>query len=372
MFIIIIALLAGLSSAVTTSTQNGFTVQMDDESNGQLPASTVQNQVTLFFQLYPQTQSNYVGAPTTVNITLDPNMPSNSAGVSLGGMSLSVARLQGNANDSAYMQFVINAMLGGLATKAPTTNVQTTVQTTITTTKTSTIAPTTKAVTNSSGNTYVRNGLTLIVQDNSGGALSSSIIQSEIDAFFNLYPQATSIRGGTPTTLTLIFDPNTAYAAASSNSLVVGSNWLLQNPSNTGALGAAINQSVSGFPYQKNGITVNIQDLNSGMTTAAIQNLVNTFFTVYPEEVAYYKPKQSFTNLTFILDPNGGGISAVTEVTYVNGIASMGGANIRFNSTYVKSEPNDLDLVTHESMHVTQFGGALWCKLITGFSQINK
>lgn len=216
---------------------------------------------------------------------------------------------------------------------------------------------------------YVQNGLTLNLNDKSNGQVPNSTIQTQINAFFQLYPQTVQnqIRFGTPTTLTLTLDPTLASnaVAASSNQLVLSVSKLQSDPSNTQPLQAAINQSLSGFGYGRNGVYVTVQNLNSGVASNTIQNLITTFFTNYPKEVAYFKPQTPVTNLTFIFDPNYNG-AAVTEASFAvgpNNVYTTVACDIRFAAAWYIANPKDVDSLTHEAMHVTQYGGIVGCKL---------
>jgi hypothetical protein len=71
------------------------------------------------------------------------------------------------------------------------------------------------------------------------------------------------------------------------------------------------------------------------------QDLINTFFTVYPAEVERFN-KRSLTKITFFID------------TAYKGVAETGNGMARFNPVWLKTHPQDIDVVTHEVMHVVQ------------------
>jgi predicted metal-dependent peptidase len=71
------------------------------------------------------------------------------------------------------------------------------------------------------------------------------------------------------------------------------------------------------------------------------QQLIKTFFTVYPEEAERFN-KKTAKKVTFIIDPD------------YKGVAATSGAVTRFNPRWFKKHPNDIDVVTHEVMHIVQ------------------
>ncbi len=71
------------------------------------------------------------------------------------------------------------------------------------------------------------------------------------------------------------------------------------------------------------------------------QRLSDAFFEVYPKEVKLYN-KQSTRNVIFVIDPA------------YKGVAAAGGGIVRFNPEWFKKNPEDIDVVTHEVMHLVQ------------------
>jgi hypothetical protein len=69
--------------------------------------------------------------------------------------------------------------------------------------------------------------------------------------------------------------------------------------------------------------------------------MTDVFFRVYPQEVKRFNPR-SLRTVTFVIDSSYHGVAATQ-----NGI-------IKFDPAYWRKFPRDLDVVTHESMHVVQ------------------
>jgi hypothetical protein len=69
--------------------------------------------------------------------------------------------------------------------------------------------------------------------------------------------------------------------------------------------------------------------------------MIDAFFTVYPEEARRFN-SQTLKKVTFFFDP-----------TY-SGVAETGNGVARFNPRWLKEHPEDIDVVTHEVMHIVQ------------------
>jgi len=71
------------------------------------------------------------------------------------------------------------------------------------------------------------------------------------------------------------------------------------------------------------------------------QNMINVFFTVYPQMVERFN-KNSLTKVQFFID------------TAYRAVAETGDGTSRFNPDWMKRYPQDVDVVTHEVMHIVQ------------------
>ena len=72
--------------------------------------------------------------------------------------------------------------------------------------------------------------------------------------------------------------------------------------------------------------------------------MTDAFYTVYPAEAKRFNPETS-KKVTFIIDPA------------YNGVAATGGGMVRYNPKWMKDHPEDIDVVTHEVMHIVQSYG---------------
>lgn len=71
------------------------------------------------------------------------------------------------------------------------------------------------------------------------------------------------------------------------------------------------------------------------------QHLIDAFFKVYPAEAKKYNPK-TLKKVIFIIDPS------------YNGVAATSGRIVRYNPEWFHKHPEDIDVVTHEVMHIIQ------------------
>ena len=91
----------------------------------------------------------------------------------------------------------------------------------------------------------------------------------------------------------------------------------------------------------KNGFTLLFINKDSALNDTVKSQLIQTFFTVYPKEAKEYN-KHTAKKVTFIIDPA------------YDGVAATGGALVRFNPQWFHKHPEDIDVVTHEVMHIVQ------------------
>ena len=81
-------------------------------------------------------------------------------------------------------------------------------------------------------------------------------------------------------------------------------------------------------------------DFNEEINT----KLINTFFKVYPTLVKTYNKKSTHL-VTFVIDPE------------YDGIAGTSNDRVVFSTKYMTRHPGDIDIVTHEVMHIVQAYG---------------
>lgn len=98
---------------------------------------------------------------------------------------------------------------------------------------------------------------------------------------------------------------------------------------------------VHGDTIQRKKLTLVFADNDSTLAPEYKQRLVDAYFEQYPKLVKKYN-KESPKLVTFFLDKN------------YKGVAATGGGMIRYNPAWFHKNPEDIDVVTHELMHVVQ------------------
>ncbi|KAH7701004.1 hypothetical protein AAVH_31870 [Aphelenchoides avenae] len=93
--------------------------------------------------------------------------------------------------------------------------------------------------------------------------------------------------------------------------------------------------------YSSDGLELVFYDATYELNATTQDRMVNAFFTVYPKEVATYNANAS-KKVTFIIDPRD------------QGVAGTMGDVVVFSAAYLASNPSDIDVVTHECMHIVQ------------------
>ncbi len=80
---------------------------------------------------------------------------------------------------------------------------------------------------------------------------------------------------------------------------------------------------------------------DTALDAAVKKRLVDAFFTVYPQEAKQYNSLTA-KKVIFIIDPA------------YDGVAATAGDIVRFNPLWFHKHPQDIDVVTHEVMHIVQ------------------
>jgi hypothetical protein len=91
----------------------------------------------------------------------------------------------------------------------------------------------------------------------------------------------------------------------------------------------------------KKGFTFIFLVQDSAFNPVTQQKLTDAFFTVYPQEVKRFN-KNAAKKIVFIIDPS------------YDGVAAANNNIIRCNPGWMKAHPEDIDVITHEAMHIVQ------------------
>jgi hypothetical protein len=98
---------------------------------------------------------------------------------------------------------------------------------------------------------------------------------------------------------------------------------------------------VSNDTTVKKGFTLIFINKSPTFSPAVKQRMIDAFYTVYPKEAKTYN-KKTLKKVIFLVDPQ------------YKGVAATAGNIVRYNPSWFVSHPEDIDVVTHEVMHIVQ------------------
>ena len=93
--------------------------------------------------------------------------------------------------------------------------------------------------------------------------------------------------------------------------------------------------------YNKKGYQLTFTNYDATLDTTQQQRLVNTFFMVYPELAKTYN-KKTLKEVKMVID------------TTYKGVAETDNGKVTISSEWLHKRPEDIDVVTHEVMHIVQ------------------
>jgi hypothetical protein len=96
--------------------------------------------------------------------------------------------------------------------------------------------------------------------------------------------------------------------------------------------------------YSRQGYTLTFDDASKTADQHVVDQMVSTFFTVYPRMAHDFNPNTA-RHVTFVIDPAYDGVAATDNDRTV------------FNPQWFIKHPADTDVVTHEVMHIVQAYG---------------
>lgn len=93
--------------------------------------------------------------------------------------------------------------------------------------------------------------------------------------------------------------------------------------------------------YQQKGYKLTFINYDAAFDTLEQQRMVKTFFTVYPELAKAYNHK-TLKAVTMVID------------TAYDGVAATANGKVTVSNKWMHKHPEDIDVVTHEVMHIVQ------------------
>lgn len=92
---------------------------------------------------------------------------------------------------------------------------------------------------------------------------------------------------------------------------------------------------------RKDGLTLIFKDKSAGMDRDLRKKMIDVFFTNYPKLLKDFNPAAAKT-VYFTIDPA------------YSGVAATSGGKVTYSAGYFAGNPKDIDVVTHEIMHIIQ------------------
>jgi len=109
----------------------------------------------------------------------------------------------------------------------------------------------------------------------------------------------------------------------------------------TSALNVTAQDVTTPEVIKKNGYTLTFESNDAKLDPALKKKLIETFFVVYPKLSKEYNPKTAKA-VKFLVD------------TAYDGVAATANDQVTFSAAYMAKHPADIDVVTHEGMHIVQ------------------
>jgi hypothetical protein len=167
------------------------------------------------------------------------------------------------------------------------------------------------------------------------------------EAFINVYPGFAAADGyRTPREVTFtISDTLKQDFTAKGGEINVNGKWL-KKKKNFESFQQTLQEQLhknwtSVDTIRKDGYQLVFINKNSDFSPTTKQDLINTYFTVFPQLVSMFNDKTTHE------------VVFVTDTAY-KGVAEASGNRILFSTKYMNAHPYDVDIVTHEGMHIVQ------------------
>lgn len=165
-------------------------------------------------------------------------------------------------------------------------------------------------------------------------------------AFYNVYPGFAVADGyRTKRKVSLDFvNSGTESIQAKAGEIHVNSNWVKGKSQKKieKELELAFTKNWSSYSVdEKKGYKLTFVSKDPNLDPTVRKNLIDTYFQIYPTLVKTFNNKSTH-DVLFVVD------------TAYKAVAEASGNRILFSAGYMKAHPTDIDVVTHETMHIVQ------------------
>ncbi|MBW8683183.1 basic secretory family protein [Chitinophaga sp. B61] len=93
--------------------------------------------------------------------------------------------------------------------------------------------------------------------------------------------------------------------------------------------------------YTSNGYQLTLTNNDPNFSETVRQKIVDIFFTKYPQLLTRFNPGVT-KSIKYVIDPN------------YNGVAYTSGTTVTYSAAWFQNNPQDVDVATHEIMHIIQ------------------
>ena len=185
----------------------------------------------------------------------------------------------------------------------------------------------------------------ITIVNNTKVTLDTANINTAFKAVYPKFATADGYRTAREVTMRVIDTANKFTLSAKPGEIVVNSNWI-NKKGNADKFQAQLEEGLhknwnSIDTIKRNDYQLVFINKNSAFSPAIQKELIDTYFKVFPILVSTFNDKTTHEVLF------------VTDTAY-KGVAEASGNRILFSTTYMNAHPTDIDIVTHEGMHLVQ------------------
>ncbi|MES2808525.1 MAG: basic secretory protein-like protein [Bacteroidota bacterium] len=188
-------------------------------------------------------------------------------------------------------------------------------------------------------------GYTITVVNDTKVKVDTAAVNAAFKAVYPGFAGADGYRTARQVTMRVIDTVKNFTLSAKPGAFVVNSKWIKdkKNFANfQNHLQEALHKNWNSVDtIKKDGFQLTFINKNSDFVPSIKGELIETFFKSYPQLVAMFNEKAPHE------------VVFVTDTAYT-GVAEASGNRILFSTKYMKSHPTDIDVVTHEGMHLVQ------------------
>jgi hypothetical protein len=189
---------------------------------------------------------------------------------------------------------------------------------------------------------------TLTIFNNTTIALDTMKVNIAFKATYPAFAVADGYHTKKQVTMRVIDTIKKFTISAKPGEVIVNSQWIKKkknfNNFQINLQGALHKNWASVDTIKKEGYQLVFINKNSDFNSTIKKELIDTYFKVFPVLVRTFNKKTSHE------------VVFVTDTAY-NGVAEASGNRILFSTKYMNAHPTDIDIVTHECMHLVQAYG---------------